>query len=83
MKRITHVEQEPMDRPWPVDGDVECIRWLVHSLSDPTGSIVKRSFMTVSKMTIKLHELETASNSDQILAKRLVDCTVPKREPQK
>ncbi len=72
-----------MDRPRPVDRDVECIRWLAHALSDPTGSIVKRSFMKVSKMTSKLYELETASNSNQILAERLVDCTSRKKEPQK
>ncbi len=72
-----------MDRPWPVDRDVECIRWLAHALSDPTGSSAKRSFMTVSKMMSKLYALETASNSKQILAERLVDCTSPKREPQK
>lgn len=72
-----------MDRPKPVDGDVECIRWLAHSLSDPTGSIVNESLMTVSKMMSKLYALETTSNSKQILAERLVDCTSPKREPQK
>ncbi len=72
-----------MDRLCPADRDLECIRWLAHALSDPTGSIVKRSFMKVSKMTSKLYELETASNSDQILAEHLVDCTSPKREPQK
>ena len=27
--RITHVEREMMDRPRPVDRDVECLRWFV------------------------------------------------------
>jgi hypothetical protein len=57
-----------MDRPWPVDRDVEHIRWLAHALSDPTGSSANRSIMTVSKMMSKLYALETASNSNQILA---------------
>ncbi len=57
-----------MDRPRPVERDFERIRWLAHALSDPTGSSVNRSIMTVSKIMSKLYALETASNSNQILA---------------
>ena len=32
-KRITHVERGSIDRPRPVDRDVECIRWLAKSLA--------------------------------------------------
>ena len=67
----------------PVDRDVECIRWLAHAFSDPTGSSVDRPQRTVRKMMSKLYELENTSNSDSILADHLGDCTSTMRESQK
>jgi hypothetical protein len=66
----------------PVDREVGCSILLAHAISDPTGSSTNRSLRMVWKMLSKQYEPENASNSDEIVADQLVDCTSILRETQ-
>ncbi|AMV32377.1 hypothetical protein VN12_09650 [Pirellula sp. SH-Sr6A] len=48
--------ERSMDYPRPVDRGLECIRWLAHPCSEPTGSSMDRSLRNIGKMMSEWYE---------------------------
>lgn len=72
-----------MDRPRPVDRDVECIRWLAHDLSGPTDSNNNRTSKKARKIMSQFYGWENASDTNEILADHLDDGTSAMRKLQR